>query len=254
LFTFSIAQVLPDLTLHLTIQSVRDVFDFCSASLRTECSWLRQHFIAHQEKENTPAARVRGFLLHALEELQPQQQPPEGVSVSRLAQLLRLFCGVCGMWGLRVSAGSSGRVLAAIEAHCMRSHHVAQQGLCFLLVCEGLCKIASPQAVSATIAALMNSSAKSLAILIGVRFNAKNLSLNASWAKLGVGLPVSIHSDSMQQLGNVWRQLYAEPLLAEFALTMDPVVDLREGMGPEDAAGKRQNNLIFVVFVVTLLQ
>lgn len=229
------AQVMPDLALHLTLHTVRDVLDFCSASLRTDCTWLRVHFQANQERENTPAARVRGLLLHALDDL----QTPSPGSTRRLAPLLHLLSGVCGMWGLRLSAGSSQRVLEAITAHAPLSEAVSEQGLCFLLVCEGMCRIAPPKAVRDCLLALLRSGSHALVLLVAVRFVAQSLALNASWAKRAARVPVSIHSDSLTQLGSAMREALPEDVLVAQALQTTPVAQLNadmEGSGADAAA------------------
>lgn len=232
------AKVAAELVLHLTLYSVKDVIDFCTASLRHECSWLRLQFQANQEKENAPAANMRGFLLHAMDD--HAQQTPQ-----RLAQLLHLCSGICGMWGLRLSQGSSERILAAITAHCVASPQVALYGLCFLLVCEGLCKLASSKTVSDCVLALLRSKIQPLALLAAVRFHAKQYPLNAQWAKAAVGVPVSIHSESLLQMGQVWRDVIPEGALVSQALASGCVPDLKSGMeAGGDAAALTMRELL----------
>lgn len=79
------------------------------------------------------------MLLHAVEDPEFVQSP------RRLGQLLQLLNGVCGVWGLRVSAGSAQRVLAAVSSKALVHPLVAEQGLCFLLVGEGLARLLPPQ-------------------------------------------------------------------------------------------------------------
>ncbi len=218
--TIAEAQVLPDLALHLTVHAVRDVLQFCAASLRNEASWIRSYFQQNQEKENSPAARMRGFLLHAVD-------ASENKAPRRLGHLLNLLSGVCGMWGLRFSAGSSQRVVAAIVANAKQNRMVAEQGLCFLLVCEGLTKLLPPPLLTECIQTLTQSAVQPIVSLVTVRFASKGqLALTAAWAKKAAGVPVSIHGESLQLMGSAWREAIPEAALAANALAMQPVVGL----------------------------
>jgi hypothetical protein len=219
------AQMLPDLALHLTLFAVRDGLLFCAATLRSEASWIRLYFQQTQEKENTPAARMRGFLLHAVEEPEFLKSP------RRLGQLLQLYNGLCGVWGLRLSSGSSQRIVTAIMNNAVQSRMVAEQGLCFLLVCEGLSKLLPPQMLSECLKVLLQSHAGPLVALAALRFAGKGqLALNAAWAKQTAGVPVSIHGESLQSMGAAWRDALPETLLASFAASMGPVPSLFAGM------------------------
>jgi hypothetical protein len=218
------AQVLPDLALHLTVHSVRDPLLFCAASMRNEASWIRSYFQQNQEKENSPAARMRAYLLHAADD-------PENKTPQRLGHLLNLLSGACGMWGLRFSAGSSQRLVAAIVANAAQSRTVAEQGLCFLLVCEGLAKLLPPELLGECIRVLAQSAVQAVVALVTVRFASKGqLALTAAWAKKVAAVPVSIHGESLQLMGAAWRETIPETALATRALSMQPVVGLSEAM------------------------
>ncbi len=215
------AQVLPDLAMHLTLHAVRDGLSFCGLTLRGEASWIRGYFQLTQEKENTPAARMRGFLLHLVEEPEFQQSP------RRLGQLLLLLNGVCGMWGLRVSSGSSQRIVTAMMNRARESALVAEQGLCFLLVCEGLAKLLPPQLLSDCLKVLLQSAAAPLVTLAAVRFTGKaQLPLNAAWAKQTAGVPVSIHGESLQMMGAAWRDALSDSVMAAHAAMLPTVASL----------------------------
>ena len=216
------AQMLPDLVLHLTLHNIRDTMEFCATSLHKECTWLKTHFLEQQEKEGTPAAKVRGYLLHATEFYD--------IKGNGLSYLLSLYSGLCGMWGLRFSQGSAQRVCNAVLAALKEKRAVGEQVLCFLLVCEGLFKLVSTDVLVSCISSLYDSEVSSLVFLVAVRFATKGLSLNANWAKSSAKLPVSIHGDSLQGMGNVFREIFSEEMLAKKATTMEPVIGLNDNM------------------------
>ena len=220
-------QMFPDLVLHLTLHTIRDPIQLVEATLRSECSWIRIYFQAHQEKENSLAARIRGLLLHDDPELRK--------SAARFGHYLNLLTGVCGMWGLRTSPGSSQRIVNALVASCKSSSHVALQGMAFLLVCEGLSKMLPPQILIDCIGALLRSPAANVAALVAVRFSLKALALNAAWCKATAGVPVSIQSESFQLMAAAWREMLPEPKLVRRVLELEPVQGLRRGCN-EDAA------------------
>lgn len=203
--------LLPGLVLRLTLHVLRDEVSFLTGLLG-ENLWMREYIKDQQSvKSSSPVAEMRKVLLERLQEYGNHAE--DSLVQIQLSVLLRLYCGLIGMMGLSLGLDE---MMGIMEVLARSTHErVSKLGLCWLLTCEGLVKAcgSSTDPIVKCISTMMKLSGHCLEILLllSIHFHTNQLPKIVDFVRSVLGLPVSIHGESLNQIGQLFReQLFTE--------------------------------------------
>ncbi|EAL72870.1 integrator complex subunit 2 [Dictyostelium discoideum AX4] len=224
-------QMLPDLVLLITSQFVKDEIDLLSniISNRIENQWLKEYI--SQKDQFSTFNEIRDSLFSTLELISKEISSNSNNNSNNLEHsfivksIIRLYCGFSGLLGIKMNQQEISISLSFIEKSIFKNY--SKIFLCFLLVCEGLVKTIHPKK---ELVGYLNHLCKvgncdELLLLISIYFHTHQLQNIALLVKNILGFRPSIHTESLNQIGEILtKEIYTESLVAKRAQQL-PIIE-----------------------------
>ncbi|KAN0008741.1 hypothetical protein ACTFIU_009470 [Dictyostelium citrinum] len=223
-------QMLPDLVLLITSQFIKDEIDLLSniISNRIENQWLKEYI--SQKDQFSTFNEIRDSLFSTLEliskDINSENTKNNNLEHSfTVKSIIRLYCGFSGLLGIKMNQQEISISLSFIEKSIFKNY--SKIFLCFLLVCEGLVKtIQSKKELVGYLNHLCKvGNCDELLLLISIYFHTHQLQNIALLVKNILGFRPSIHTESLNQIGEILtKEIYTESLVAKRAQQL-PIIE-----------------------------
>ncbi|EGC28935.1 hypothetical protein DICPUDRAFT_99991 [Dictyostelium purpureum] len=246
-------QLLPDLVFSITSQFIKDEIDILSKIItnRSENQWLKEYISNNSKDQQSTFHEIRDRLLTTLKNIYNYQEKFESLQKqyinsnnekkenllkklnSKIVEqsytvklIIRLYCGFSGLLGVKMNQQEITTSLSFLEKSIFKNY--SKIFLCFLLVCEGLVKSIQSKSVVGYLNHLSKvGNCDELLLLISIYFHTHQLQNIALLVKNILGFRPSIHTESLNQIGEILtKEIYTESLVAKRAISLPTIENL----------------------------
>ncbi|GAM27079.1 hypothetical protein SAMD00019534_102540 [Acytostelium subglobosum LB1] len=210
--------LLPDLVLHITSRYIHDEVDFICNIItnRQEYLWIKDHLA---QKETPAFNEIRETLLSMLDS-STKSSSVEGAVDIDVNSIIRVYCGMGGVLGIKLNPNEVTLSIGLLEKNMSSTgkdnRSFPKLFLCFLLAVEGLLRIVPPRRVTECFDNLLKvTSCNDLMLLIAIYFHTRQLQNIVATVKTILGFRPSIHTESLNQIGELLtKDIFPEALVA----------------------------------------
>ncbi|EFA76840.1 integrator complex subunit 2 [Heterostelium album PN500] len=241
--------LMPELIFMITTQFIKDDINFLSNIIvnRQEYQWIKDYI---SQRESPSFNEIRDNLLSILDKSNNNQMntstselnSPTATttttntttngsiqSIITIQSIVRIYCGMAGVLGIKLSGAEITATLQLIDKY--KSKSFSRIYLCFLLVIEGLLRIIQPKRISECFNNILKTnSCDDLLLLISIYFHTRQLPNIVVIVKNILGFRPSIHTESLNQIGELLtKDIFPEALVALKASLLPTTDNLSNG-------------------------
>ncbi|KYQ96763.1 integrator complex subunit 2 [Tieghemostelium lacteum] len=225
-------QILPELVFTITSAYIHDEIELLGSiiSNRSDSKWIKDYLSqsAQFNRDLSSFNEIRDSLMTSLENISNNNADPD--EPFTIKSILRLYCALNGLLGLKINQQEITICLALIDKPNFK--FFSKLYLCFLLTCEGLVKIAQPKKVVESLQHLSkNGDCDELLLLISIYFHTHQLPNIVTIVKNILGFKPSIHTESLNQIGEIiTKEIFTEPLVS----SKTSILPIKENLNNND--------------------